>query len=292
MSGRARVVIYNPAAGRADRLDAIRDAFDDRGVPTEWLETRTDEPGLGLARNAVEAGAEVVTVAGGDGTVRSCLEALIGTDVSLAILPLGTGNLLALNLGIPLDPVDAVDVAMKGIPRRIDIGMANGEPFTVMAGMGLDADMIRDATPGAKSRFGALAYVGSLFRHLRRRRVDVTLHIDDGERARYRSTMVLLGIVGQLQGGVKVFPDARIAGGKLHVLVVEARGWIGWLDTAGRVLFRRPGRHLHRHTARRVIIETDPPEVYEVDGEVRGETARLELEVLRDAVRVLVPPGS
>src|SRR5690606_9623044 len=107
-----------------------------------WLPTTEDDPGTGQAERAVRDGAAVVFACGGDGTVRACLSALAGTDTALAVLPAGTGNLLAKNLGLPLDTASAVGVATAGDRRRIDVGKVDGEVFAVAAGLGFDADLL------------------------------------------------------------------------------------------------------------------------------------------------------
>src|SRR5690349_2215523 len=144
-------VVVNPV--KVVDLDAHRAgigaALAEAGWPAPlWLTTTPDDPGCGQAREAIAAGVEVVFACGGDGTVMACAAVLAGTEVALAVIPSGTGNLLAANLGLSSDVVDAVRVATAGHRRRIDIGQVGGldavpEPacFTVMAGMGFDAEM-------------------------------------------------------------------------------------------------------------------------------------------------------
>src|SRR6185295_297488 len=174
--------VVNPS--RVQQLAQLRDVVDAAlaaaGWPApDWLETTPDDPGTGQARRAVEAGAEVVFVSGGDGTVRACLEGLAGTSAALAVLPAGTGNLLAANLGLPLDPVEGVRVAVEGGRRQLDLGEVDGELFAVMAGMGFDA-AVMDSTPSTlKARIGPLAYVLSAVPHLFGRPMRVRVLVDD-----------------------------------------------------------------------------------------------------------------
>src|SRR4051794_32539535 len=137
-------VIVNP--NRVTGVDELRKAVDDQvteaGWPAPlWYETTEEDPGTGQARQAVDEGAEVVFVSGGDGTVRAAIEGLAGTDAALAVLPGGTGNLLAANLDIPTETVEGVDIALGGRRRAVDVGEVDGQVFAVMAGMGLDAAM-------------------------------------------------------------------------------------------------------------------------------------------------------
>ena len=154
-------VIVNP--NRVEGLDELRALIEtrlaDAGWPVPaWLETTAEDPGTGQARQAVEDGAEVVFVSGGDGTVRACIEGLVGTDAALAVLPGGTGNLLAGNLGIPPRPEDGIRLALDRGRRALDVGEVDGQAFAVMAGMGLDAAMMEDAPTALKAKAGPLAY--------------------------------------------------------------------------------------------------------------------------------------
>ena len=108
---------------------------------------------------AVESGAEVVFVCGGDGTVMSAVSALVGTDTAMAILPAGTGNLLAANLGLSTDLAAGLEVALESGLRRLDVGAVEGQYFAVMAGMGFDAHMLDATSETAKAHIGWAAYV-------------------------------------------------------------------------------------------------------------------------------------
>lgn len=292
MPDRALVVVYNPAAAAGGRADEVRAAFAERGVAPRWMEMTRSDPGVALARRAVEEGGRIVVAAGGDGTVRACAEGVLDSGVPLGIIPLGTGNLLARNLGVPRDPGAAVEVVLEGIERTIDIGSANGEPFVAVAGMGLDARMMKAAVPEMKARLGPLAYVATAFRHLRRSPFPVELELDGDERRVYRSTMVLVGNLPELPGGLRVFPDADPQDGWLDVLIVEASGMWGWLKAIASVLVRRRHGPVHYHRARRIRVVSPFAEPYEVDGEERGRTRELEVVVRPGALRVLVPAGS
>ena len=141
-------VVYNPVrvADIDERREVVERALAEAGWPAPvWWETTAEDPGAGQARQAVEAGAEVVFACGGDGTVRSCIDGLAGGPAARAVLPAGTGNLLATNLGLPQDAEAGVQVVLDAGRRRIDVGEVDGTAFAVMAGMGFDADC--SATP-------------------------------------------------------------------------------------------------------------------------------------------------
>src|SRR5207244_9077670 len=127
---------------RRARLEALARAA---GLACELAETDRDQGAAPLARQAVVDGMERVLVAGGDGSVAEAANVLAGTGVALAVVPGGTGNLFALNLGLPTDAEAALHLALTGAARPLDVGRANGHVFLVAAGMGLDARMVQDA---------------------------------------------------------------------------------------------------------------------------------------------------
>jgi diacylglycerol kinase family enzyme len=131
-----------------------------------WLETTPEDPGEQLAARAVTSGVDLVLASGGDGTVTACVSGVAGSGIPLGVLPSGTGNLLARNLGVPLDLDGALAVALTGAQQRVDVGFVNGRPFVVMAGLGFDAEMLAGTGEGLKRRAGWAAYVLSALRHL------------------------------------------------------------------------------------------------------------------------------
>jgi hypothetical protein len=201
---RAAVIINPATADVPDLREPVEQTLAAAGCSTPlWLETTPEDPGPGMAEAAVAAGVQLVMICGGDGTVMACLGALAGTDVPVAVVPLGTGNLLARNLGVPTRLADALAVAVNGVDRRIDLGRVGDQPFAVMAGIGFDAAMMADATEDMKRFAGWPAYVASALRHLRDPVMRVRLCIDDGPPLRRRARTVLVGNVGRLQGGLE-----------------------------------------------------------------------------------------
>src|SRR6266536_3835321 len=184
-------------------------------------------------------GVDVVLVAGGDGTVMSCVSALAGSPTPLAVLPSGTGNLLATNLGLPGDLDEAAQVALHGHRRRLDVGAlagegVDGDRFVVMSGMGFDAAMLRDADPAMKSRVGAFAYVLSGLRQIGRRPAEYRITLDGLPPFSRVAQGVLVGNLGRLQGGLEVLPGAEPDDGVLDVGVLQTRSVAGWLRLAVR----------------------------------------------------------
>ena len=141
-------------------LNELRDELAVAGVANPlWFEVPKSKMAPKRVREALDGGAEIVFVWGGDGMVQRCVDAMAGSDAALAIIPAGTANLFASNLEIPKDVRAAVAVGLEGHRRRLDVGQINGERFVVMAGAGLDALMIRDADGALKKRLGRAAYI-------------------------------------------------------------------------------------------------------------------------------------
>jgi YegS/Rv2252/BmrU family lipid kinase len=285
-------VVFNPATGGGDpagRRQDTRKAL--AGLDVLWLETTEQDPGQGLTRRAVAEGVDLVIAQGGDGTVMACVTGLAGTDVPLAVLPGGTGNLLAANFDIPTDLEGAVEVALHGERRRLDVLAMGEDRFVVMGGIGFDAAMLRDADPGLKERLGAVAYVLSGLRNLRRRPTRFELRLDDGPPMRRVGQGVLVGNLGRLQGGLPIMPEARPDDGLLDVAVLRTVTVADWLRLAVRVLLRRRRKEpdLEVLRARRVEVRCDRPQPVERDGDPAGATDRFVVEVVPRALTLCVP---
>jgi YegS/Rv2252/BmrU family lipid kinase len=286
-------VVVNPASGGSLDDATLRRAFPADAV-AGWHDTTEDDPGDGVARAAIDAGATTVVACGGDGTVRAVLEAVAGTDAALGVVSLGTGNLLATNLSLPLagDDLDAaVAVATDGRLRRIDTATVNGERFAVMAGIGFDAAMIRDAGSTTKRRFGSLAYVVSGAKNLPARLVGAAVEVDGRRVWQGRTAMVLVGNCGTVTGGLEVFPDAEFDDGVLDVAVLSARRVRDWASVLWRLLRHRSQRPdlVERFRGRTVHVTTASPMPYELDGEDRPATTSLQFEIRPDSLTVRTP---
>jgi YegS/Rv2252/BmrU family lipid kinase len=255
-----------------------------------WLETTPEETGRGLAEAAVQEQVDVVLASGGDGTVTACAEGVAGSGVPLAVLPAGTGNLLARNLGLPLALDEALEVGLTGRDRRLDVGNANGHPFVAMAGIGFDAMLLDSTGEPMKKRLGWVAYAVSALRHLRARPVRATLRADGGRVLRRRASGIIVGNVGALQGGLALLPGAEPDDGMLDLMVLTARGWSGWLALTMDVMLRR-GRtgRVARTEFRELRVQLDRPQLWELDGEVMGKTRQLVVVVHPGQLLVRVP---
>ncbi|MDR7275159.1 diacylglycerol/lipid kinase family protein [Catenuloplanes atrovinosus] len=289
----ACAVVVNPV--KVPDLDAFRETVTQTltraGWPAPvWHETTPEDPGRGQAARAIEDGAEVVFAAGGDGTVMACITALAGTDVALAILPAGTGNLLAANLGLSTDLTAGLGVAIEGGLRRLDVGRTEDSCFAVMAGLGFDAKMLDSTSETTKARIGWPAYIIGAVKHLGDRPMRVTISIDGGTPFHRRAKTVLIANVGRLQGGVRLLEAADPADGKLDVAVLSPRTLAQWAAMAWAVMRRRdrvPALEVFRGT--RVSVTARHTEPRQLDGDLIAPGRGLDVEVLPKALWLCVP---
>ena len=293
LSGPRSAVVVNPVkvADLDQRRKEICATLAEAGWPEPlWLPTTPEDPGCGQTEEAVRCGAEVVFVCGGDGTIMACAGTLAGSDVALAVLPSGTGNLLATNLNLPSDVVDGVRVATAGTRRRIDLGHCDGTYFTVMAGMGFDAQMIDNTSETLKSTVGWPAYVVGALRRLRDRPMRVRVRLDGGTPMERRARTVLVGNVGRLQGGIPLLPDAQPDDGWLDIAVLSPHTVRHWAAIAWAVLRRRREvPRMETYRARRVEVFSRRPEPRELDGDLIEPGRVLEVAIEPGALWLCVP---
>ncbi len=297
---RAAVVVNTARIRDAARL---RDACERAAAAAGWqrpvlLPTTSDDPGTGLARRAVDAGAALVVAVGGDGTVRACAQALAGSEVPLAIVPAGSANLTANALGTPGRVRPALAVAFRGRDRRIDLGDADGSVFVAMAGMGLDAAVVGGAAAAAKRFTGWPAYAAAAAGQLLRRPVTFVIQVDDGQPMTRRARCVTVGNSGALPGGFAIMPEARLDDGRLDVVVLAPSGPLGWADVGYRVALgsRRDDAQLERFRAAtveiRAVVPADQQLPRQADGELIEPASTLAVRVLAGALLVRVPSGA
>ena len=259
-----------------------------------WYEVPKSRKAPERVKRALDEGAELLIAWGGDGTVQRCIDVLAGGGVPLAIVPAGTANLLATNLGIPADIEDAVETALHGARRTIDVGRLNGERFGVMAGAGLDAAMIRDADAGLKDRVGRIAYVWTGARNIAEEPFDARIRVDGSTWFDDRTSCILVGNVGKLFGGVEAFDDARPDDGMLELGVVTAESALEWARTIARTAVGTTARSpfVQVTRARTIDVKLGRKVLYELDGGDREKVKKLEIEVEPGAIELCVPVAS
>lgn len=297
------VVVSNPVRdpdGQA--VAAAKGACAARGWPAALAEeTTVAHPGAAQARRAVEQGAELVIVCGGDGTVREVAGPLAGTGVALGIVPLGTANLFARNLRLPIGNVQrSLEVALDGEPRDLDLGRARwvrrdgqvGEgAFVVVAGIGNDARTIELVRPALKQHLQWLAYFVPALETLAAPLLPMTVQLDDGPSEERLLWCLLAGNVGRIPLGIDVLPGAQPDDGLLHVALVAPPRVLSWAPIALKGLLHWPGDvpGLEYATARTVRVESRTPLTIHVDGDEHGGVVWLEARVEPGALRVRLP---
>jgi YegS/Rv2252/BmrU family lipid kinase len=273
-------------------LPELRQVLADQGITDPmWFEVGKSKEAPRFARKVRKKGAGLVFVWGGDGMVQRCMDELAGSDIPIAIVPAGTANLLATNLEIPADIPKAVEIGLHGGRRVLDVGNANGERFAVMAGVGFDALMIRDAGKGLKDKVGEIAYVWTGAKHLRETPMVAKIRVDGAKWFKGKASCVLVGNVGRVIGDMPVFPGATPDDGRLDVGLVTAKGVVEWARTAARVVASQPeaSPFVESITAHTVDIKLEDEMAYELDGGERPPTKRLKIQVEPGAITICVP---
>lgn len=316
---RTAAIVVNPVKVDAPALREALAAAEKRWgwAETLWLETTEDDPGTGQAREALDRGVGVVIAAGGDGTVRTVAETLQGTGVPLALLPSGTGNLLARNLDLTLDDVEnALDSAFDGDDRSIDVGVAElrdgDEPirrhsYLVMAGVGIDARMIAATDDDLKARHGWLAYVKAMGKVLRdKNELRIRYRLDATGVHSARAHTVLIGNCGSLPANILLLPDAAVDDGEFDIVILRPEGFIGWLQIVVKVFWEngvlrrtsvgrrfmgadREVRAMNYLKGREFVMRLSRSEEVELDGDLFGRASALRTWVDPSSLTVKVP---
>ena len=315
-------MVYNPI--KVDILalkTAVAAAADDSGwLPPLWFETSVKDAGQLVTAEAIAQGSDLVIAAGGDGTVRAVAEGLRDSGVAMALLPSGTGNLLARNLDIGFGSLDeAIHTAFHGVDRTIDLGLAaivraDGDHeehvFLVMAGLGLDAKMIANTNSKLKKAVGWLAYVDAGIRSLPEiKPVKLRLSVDNEPERAVNVHTIIIGNCGKLPGGILLIPDAKPDDGVLDFVALRPRGPFGWINVWNKVAWEngvlrksalgrriidlsRDVKDVTYLTGRdlRMVVET--PQEFQLDGDEFGEAKSVHTWVDPGALTVRVPAGS
>lgn len=292
-------VVANPT--KLSDIPSMRDELEEiarsHGHELLWLETTADDPGAGQTRQALESGAELVCALGGDGTARTVASELAGTGTALGLLPGGTGNLLARNLGTPISGVsEAFEAALQAGDRPIDVGMVRLEhlpeqAFLVMVGMGLDAETMADTSEAVKARLGWLSYGLTGASKLFTRGMHAWVTASDGQRHDQHVRSVLVGNCGSVQGGVALLQAARVDDGLLDLLLFAPKGLLGWTAALWHLLTRSHRGHpsIHQSEAESYVVRVRRPRRVQVDGDPMGRHRMMRVRVEPGALLVRAP---
>lgn len=273
-------------------LEELRVTLSRAGITDPiWSEVPKSRFAPERVQRALDEGAELVFVWGGDGMVQRSIDKLAGSGITLAIIPAGTANLFASSLDIPSDIEEAVQIGLNGRDRTLDVGKINGERFAVMAGAGLDAHMIEDADAGLKDRFGRLAYIWTASKSLRKEPFKARIEVNGELWYKGKASCILLGNVGSLFGGIEAFENARPDDGLLEVGVTNAEGLGQWARTLARTAIGTTGKSpfVQVTKAKKIRVEFDRKVAYELDGGARKPTKVLKVKIEPGAITVRVP---
>ena len=310
-------MIYNPVKVEAEELRAAIAAEPASAgwAETLWFETTVEDPGTGQAKQAVEAGADMVIAAGGDGTIRAVAQVLAGTPASLALLPSGTGNLLARNLDLTLDDMGhSIGVAFGGADRKIDLawadirregGAVEREAFLVMAGLGLDAKMLSHTDEELKARVGWLAYVDAIRKALRdKNRLRMRYRVDGRSARTVSAHTLIIGNCGSLPANILLLPTAAIDDGRFEAVFLRPESAWGWVQIFVKIIWEngvlrrtRIGRKLMSPDVdalryvkgRRLEVVLSRPEELELDGDSFGRARAFRTWIDGGGLTVRVP---
>ena len=287
-------VIINPISEKGEpALNILNSAF--RAAEVDWDVSVTKDLGDAqrFAREAVEAGVDVVAVYGGDGTVSDAASGMLGSQTPLAILPGGTGNVIATELGIPGKLVDACALAAnpEARVRLIDMGEINGgQYFLLRASVGFEALMVEGANRELKERFGSFAYTLSGLKYLVNPQIfEYRLNLD-GLPVEIPGLTCILANSGAVGApGIQIAPDIKVDDGLLDVIVVRQADLASLASLVVNVVGGRENpQQLAHWQAKQVTIETEQPQNVQSDGEIIGQTP-MAARILPQAMRVVVP---
>jgi diacylglycerol kinase (ATP) len=273
-------------------LPELRRELERQGVGDPlWIEVPKSRYAPKQVKRALRKGTELLFVWGGDGTVQRSIDTIAGTDTELAILPAGTANLLATNLGIPQDIEQGVSIGLRGERRKLDVGRFDKERFAVMAGAGFDASMIRQADGTLKDRLGRVAYVWTGSENLRAKPFKAKIDVDGARWYQGAASCILVGNVGRLFGGIEVFEDARPDDGRLDIGVVNADGIADWARALARTAVGQAAQSplVQTTSATKIEVKLNRKVLYEVDGGDREKVKSFTVEVQPAAITVCLP---
>jgi diacylglycerol kinase family enzyme len=316
MTARKAVVIYNPIKIDLDGLRAsVRDEPGAADWSVDWMPTSEQDAGQGPAQAALGAGAELVIVAGGDGTVRAVAEVMAGSEVPLALLPSGTGNLLARNMKLTLnDAAHSLHTAFTGDDHGIDVARieirreddsVDRHVFLVMAGAGLDAQIMSNTDDELKKKAGWLAYAQALIVVLRdKNMLRLSYQLDRHRTRSERARALIVGNCGSLPANIMLLPEAAVDDGLLDMIVLKPESLRGWLAVIVKIFWEngvikrsRLGTHLKELDTRSVdtrqgkelVVRLSRPEVMQLDVDPFGETIGCRIAIEPGALLVKIP---
>ena len=289
------LIIHNLRAGQRDRREEIGLAAS-RLTGAGWkVDVVPPAEGVDadrILREAVADGLDVAVVAGGDGSLNAAIQALAGRPAALGVIPTGTGNVWAKEMGIPLDVRGATEVLLRGCMAVTDLGQANGRYFLSIAGIGFDASVTRALKPAAKRRLGLMAYVIAAVAEALKLRGEDAILVANGRAVHQRILMVAASNTRLYGGILKMAPEAFVDDGLLDISVFRGRGLRAMARHAIKALLgiHRGDPEAEFFQTSRLLVESRLDLPVQLDGDYFGTTP-MEIRVVPRALRVIVPPA-
>ena len=291
---RAAVIIANPVSGvlpvQAARLHETTAFLQSHGWQVDLWYTQRPGDGSNLARKAVDQDADMVIAAGGDGTINDIIQGLVGSETALAVLPTGTVNVWAREMGIPFDAHGACQVLINGQTRSVDVGWINGRYFLLMVGIGIDGQITRAVEHKPLKRLGVLGYLlAALWFGPGYRGFPVVVNNNDVV-VKTRALQVFVGNTRLYAGAFKFTWQARLDDGLLDLCIVRKRSLLGRIVVLSDFILRRDQRRLwvRYDQVKSIQIDTPTPIAYQIDGDSGGQTPAI-VTVAQKALKVVLP---
>jgi len=287
-------IIVNPVSGVGDpveRRKLIKSLAKELGWVGNYIETTKEISANEIAKEEIGHGVKQIIACGGDGTIMEVLEALINKKVTLGIIPLGTANILARNLLLPLDTKEAMKVAFFGNPKLIDAGKANNHYFSIIAGIGLDAEIMRGAGREVKDKWGIFAYVIAAIKNLLNKRGRYEIKLDNKKPFTVKAKTILASNMGRLMGGVEIVPSTDPQSGSLQLGVIKARSFSSWANLILSAITGKIDNSAYYDVYEAKNIEIDVlsgKKLYQCDGEDFPPTNHISIQIYPKAVAVMV----
>lgn len=286
-------MVLNPSAGGGDAVEhaeQLQKLVTRAGHTLDITMPGGEAEVEAVVRRGVAAGYERILAAGGDGTLNRMIPALADTGVPLGIVPLGTVNVLAREFGLPLEPERALQVAMHGVERRVDLGVANGRLFALMAGLGFDAQVISEIVPRLKDLFGPLAYITAGLQVLTRYKSSILKLEGDDFSLELPAWLMVVGNAGYYAYELDMAPDACMDDGLLDVCIFAEKSALDRLTQISALFMGQHTRHPNVRNFRTagLRISATPPVHVQLDGDTVGMSP-VDISVRPRALSVIVP---
>lgn len=289
------LIILNPTSGQGnptERRRQIPRLAKQFGWDGKLTQTTVKRTAFAIASESIARGVKHIVVCGGDGTIREVLSAAVKKPVSIGIVPLGTGNLFARNIGISLKLDEAMETALTGVTKKIDVGKANETYFSILAGIGMDAEVMKKASRELKDKLGIGAYVISTIKSLRTRRGKYLITIDKQNPKVYRAKSIMVANMGRIQGGIQAVPKAHPQSGDLKIGILKARGisaWVSIVTNAIRGNINKSPHYTLLSGQEIKIVSLSGPKPYECDGEHFPPTNTLSISIYPKSISLFLP---